>query len=98
MERAAERASRTSRSGNADTRLALSPREWTVMDLVGRRYSNKDAAVALGITERTVRFHLANVFQKLQVHDRAGAVRVLDALRKVQGAAGAPPELHRTAR
>ena len=98
VERAAEGAARRTRSGDGDTSQKLTPRERTVVDLVGRRHSNKDAAVALGITERTVRFHLANVFQKLRVHDRAAAVQVLDALRNVEGWAGSPPVPRRTGR
>jgi DNA-binding NarL/FixJ family response regulator len=98
VERAAEGASRRTRSGDGDTSQGLTPRERTVVDLVGRRHSNKDAAVALGITERTVRFHLANVFQKLRVHDRAAAVQALDALRKVEDCAASPPAPRRTGR
>ena len=34
------------------------------------RLSNKELADALNISERTVKFHLSNLFRKLEVHDR----------------------------
>jgi DNA-binding NarL/FixJ family response regulator len=55
-------------------RSRLSPREAEVIGLLQRRLSNKEIGCALGISERTVRFHLQNIFEKLGVHDRHGAV------------------------
>lgn len=51
-------------------------RERAVLELVGRGLSNKEIASALGISERTAKFHLGNVFTKLEVHDRNSALRV----------------------
>jgi DNA-binding NarL/FixJ family response regulator len=48
----------------------LTRREGVVVDLLQQRLSNKEIGAALNITERTVRFHLGNVFSKLGVHDR----------------------------
>jgi DNA-binding NarL/FixJ family response regulator len=48
----------------------LSPRESEVVGLLQRRLSNKEIGSALGLGERTVRFHLQNVFDKLGVRDR----------------------------
>jgi len=42
---------------------------------------NREIAGALGIAERTVRFHVANIFAKLRVSDRR---RLLAALEKVR--------------
>jgi DNA-binding NarL/FixJ family response regulator len=53
---------------------ALSPRESEVVGLLQRRLSNKEIGCALGISERTVRYHLHNVFEKLGVHDRWSVV------------------------
>jgi DNA-binding NarL/FixJ family response regulator len=53
-------------------RGGLSPRESEVIGLLQRRLSNKEIGSALGITERTVRFHLQNVFDKLGLRDRYG--------------------------
>jgi DNA-binding NarL/FixJ family response regulator len=53
---------------------ALSPRESEIVGLLQRRLSDKEIGCALGISERTVRFHLHNIFEKLGVHDRYGVV------------------------
>ncbi|MGO8735058.1 MAG: helix-turn-helix transcriptional regulator [Terriglobia bacterium] len=51
--------------------------ETLVVGLLQRRMSNKEISAALGISERTVRFHLGKVFAKLGVHDRYTAVDIL---------------------
>lgn len=51
-----------------DTRLTA--RENQAFQLMVRRLSNKEIAVALGISERTVKFHISNIFSKLRVQDR----------------------------
>lgn len=48
----------------------LTPREQEVAEEVGKGASNKETARLLGITERTVKAHLASVFEKLGVRDR----------------------------
>ena len=52
---------------------ALTPREKTVLDLLQRRLSDKEIAANLGTTRRTVKFHLQNLYRKLEVHDRHSA-------------------------
>jgi DNA-binding NarL/FixJ family response regulator len=59
---------------NWGERGALSPRESEVIGLLQRRLSNKEIGCALGISERTVRFHLHNIFQKVGVQGRYGLV------------------------
>lgn len=54
----------------------LSDREREVLSRVARGERNKEIADRLGITERTVKAHLASVFNKLGVDSRAGAVSV----------------------
>jgi len=39
--------------------------------------SNKDIALQLGMTERTVKMHLGSIFKKLQVRDRVHLVLYL---------------------
>src|SRR3954464_13540699 len=58
------------------TQVQLTPRELAAMRLVARGQSNKEIAVALDISERTVKRHLAPLFEKLQVTSRTEAVRV----------------------
>lgn len=48
----------------------LSKREQDVVNLLLEGKSNKMIALALGITERTVEFHLKNIFTKYQVNSR----------------------------
>lgn len=51
----------------------LSERERQVLRLVSRGLANKQIGRALGITERTVKVHLGNVFRQLGVSDRTSA-------------------------
>jgi DNA-binding NarL/FixJ family response regulator len=51
----------------------FSEREREVLALVGAGLSNKRIALRLGITERTVKGHLTNVFRRLGVDDRTQA-------------------------
>ncbi|MEZ5179580.1 MAG: response regulator transcription factor [Acidimicrobiales bacterium] len=52
----------------------LTTREHEVLDLVAQGRSNPEIAVALGISGKTVRNHVSNLFTKLQVADRAQAI------------------------
>jgi DNA-binding NarL/FixJ family response regulator len=51
----------------------LSAREREVLALVAQGYANKQIARALGISERTVKVHLGNVFRRIGVGDRTSA-------------------------
>jgi len=51
----------------------LSQREREVLDLVAAGLANKQIATELGISERTVKAHLGNVFRQLGVADRTSA-------------------------
>ena len=56
------------------TRLAaLNPREREVLRLVAQGKRNKAIATALGISESTVKFHVAGLFRKLEVTSRGEA-------------------------
>jgi DNA-binding NarL/FixJ family response regulator len=56
------------------TRGLLSPRERGVLRLVAAGLSNKQIAQALSISERTVKFHVTAIFNKLGADNRAQAV------------------------
>lgn len=67
------RSARSRQSGrtNADTnRPNLTPREFQVLELVSRRLSNKEIAVALDICECTVKYHISNLMGKCRVNSR----------------------------
>jgi ATP/maltotriose-dependent transcriptional regulator MalT len=53
---------------------ALSARELVVLQLVARGMRNKQAAAELNISEHTVRWHVRNVLEKLNVTNRTAAV------------------------
>jgi DNA-binding NarL/FixJ family response regulator len=52
----------------------LSPREREVLSLMVRGKSNKEIAIALGITEATVKCHVSVILLRLEVADRTQAV------------------------
>jgi DNA-binding NarL/FixJ family response regulator len=52
----------------------LSERETELLALVAQGRSNQEIAEQLGLTLKTVRNHVSNIFSKLQVADRAQAV------------------------
>ncbi len=54
----------------------LSPREREVLRLIAAGMSNKEIAADLGVTERTVKFHVTAIFNKLGAENRAAAVTV----------------------
>jgi DNA-binding NarL/FixJ family response regulator len=49
---------------------AITLRESQILELVQQRYSNKEIAEMLHIQESTTKFHLTNIFGKLQVLNR----------------------------
>jgi DNA-binding NarL/FixJ family response regulator len=53
------------------TGQAITQRESQIIELVKRRLSNKEIGAVLNIRESTVKFHLSNVFSKLQVNRRS---------------------------
>lgn len=52
----------------------LTEREREVLDLIARHETNPEIARKLHLSEKTVRNHVSNIFAKLQVADRAGAI------------------------
>lgn len=53
--------------------VELTPREREVLALVVAGHSNKQIARRLGISEKTVKGHLTNLFQRIGVQDRTQA-------------------------
>ena len=47
----------------------LSNREAEVAELVSKGLSNKEVANQLFVTEKTVKFHLTNIYKKIKCHD-----------------------------
>ncbi len=68
-----------SKSKAQDVLEQLSQRESEVALKIQEGKSNKEIAIVLGITERTVKSHLSNIFEKLDVHDRLALAMLLRA-------------------
>ena len=55
--------------------VRLTKREIEVLSLIAQGHSSKEAADNLFVSKRTVDFHLANIYDKLQVNNRVQAFR-----------------------
>jgi DNA-binding NarL/FixJ family response regulator len=56
----------------------LTPREIEVVQMVAKGLTNKEIASQLGIADGTVKIHLHNIYEKLQINRRAELVKVAD--------------------
>lgn len=77
----------------------LSPRQQQVIELVADGMTNAQIGEQLGITERTVKAYAQELFDKLGVRNRAGAVAQawqLGLLADALGTQGSPPALSRS--
>lgn len=61
----------------------LTPREKEIFNLLINNYTTKEIAKKLSISEKTVRNHISNVMQKLDVSGRAAAVIELLKLNEI---------------
>jgi DNA-binding NarL/FixJ family response regulator len=64
------------RSLQCESAEILTRRDLEILEQVARGKADKEIARHLGISERTVRHHLTQIFQKLQVRSRTEAVWV----------------------
>jgi DNA-binding NarL/FixJ family response regulator len=84
--------SKLAQSRLAPTRASdrLSSREFAVLRLIGEGRANKEIAVELGISLRTVEGHLHSIFEKLRVGSRTQAVvrAVNDGLLSIEAHGG----------
>jgi NarL family two-component system response regulator YdfI len=62
--------------GSPSGELALTDREQEVLIGVARGERSKEIAARLGITERTVKAHLASIYNKFGVDSRAAAIAI----------------------
>ena len=64
------------RYGALETALGLSERQTEVLQLLASGARNPEIADHLVLGVRTVKFHIENLYQKLEVRSRTEAVRV----------------------
>jgi DNA-binding NarL/FixJ family response regulator len=64
---------------SSTTSTKLTPRERETLEAVATGLSNAEVARGLCVTEQTVKFHLANIYRKLDVPGRAAAVRWVES-------------------
>jgi len=69
----------------APTGPSLSGREWEVLGLLAQGLTNAQIAEAMVVSENTVKFHLQNIFQKLNVNNRTEAAAFYFRTRGVSG-------------
>jgi DNA-binding NarL/FixJ family response regulator len=62
-------------SESSDTVASLTKRELEILQLVAEGHSNSQLARILWVTEQTVKFHLSNIYRKLDVANRTEASR-----------------------
>ena len=63
----------------------LSNREWEVLNLLLQGKSNKIIASSLGVSKRTIEFHLKNIYTKFQVNSRTELIlKLVNATGKIE--------------
>src|SRR4029079_13302388 len=62
----------------------LTKREGEILQLVAEGYSNSQLAKRLWVTEQTVKFHLSNIYRKLDVANRTQAAARARQLRLIE--------------
>lgn len=70
----------TTRADAAGRAVRMTKREIEVLSLIAQGNSSKEAADALFVSKRTVDYHLANIYEKLQVNNRVQAFRAATRL------------------
>lgn len=65
--------------------IKLTKSEKIVMNLVCTGISNKDAASKVMVSDRTIKFHLTNIFKKLNVKSRTELIfKQLSVIKQVK--------------
>ena len=79
----ARRAGAFERNDLAVASLGLTPQEVRVLERLASGQSNKEIARTLGLSPNTVKTHLANLFEKLEVSRRTQAIGKARELRLI---------------
>lgn len=65
---------------NTKTKVEFSEMELKIIKLAEKGLTNKSISFDCGISENTVKFHLKNIFKKLNAHNRVEAIYKLNNL------------------
>jgi DNA-binding NarL/FixJ family response regulator len=65
-----KRSNRCTGTGTGTLDKGLTMREEQIVLFLSKRFSNKEIGNTLKISERTVKFHVSNILQKLNVENR----------------------------
>ena len=93
---------RDARRARANPSMALTPKEREVLELLARNLSNKEIGLAMQVGEETIKWHMKNLFAKLDAGTRKQVVqraRILGLLartplaQRLAHAARLPPPL-----
>jgi NarL family two-component system response regulator YdfI len=76
MARVLARSGRPGTIAKSEESISLTDRELEVLQSVAHGERSKEIAVQLGISERTVKAHLASIYNKLGVDSRAAAIAI----------------------
>jgi DNA-binding CsgD family transcriptional regulator len=61
----------------AQPTLVISPQELRISRLVAEGKTNKEIAAAMFLSPKTIEYHLANTFRKLDIHSRAELAHIV---------------------
>ena len=64
----------TKQNAMTETTHELTIREYEVLELIARGYTNNSIAREMSISTNTVKFHLKNIFYKLKARNRIEAI------------------------
>jgi DNA-binding CsgD family transcriptional regulator len=67
--------------GDSSVEALLSPHELQVATLIGRGATNREAAATLFVSPKTIEYHLASIYRKLEVRSRTELALALNTLR-----------------
>jgi DNA-binding NarL/FixJ family response regulator len=78
---------------SASSPCGFTPREEQIIPCLVEGFSNKEISQMLGISTRTVKFHVSNILRKIKVKSRRGIKAIKDPQRNPDANASARVEV-----
>jgi two-component system NarL family response regulator len=63
----------------------LTERQLEVLEMVAKGITYKEAGVALGLTERTVKYHMGRIIERLHLENRAQVIAYAASIGLIEG-------------